>query len=444
MKIRQTGLRVVYCPHSTIVHHESATSRDLVQQLMLATVVPLNQERFLARWTPVLMGEASAVAGLIPPPALPIQRQAGRPSILLYSPFNLIPGGGERYLLTLAAALSGVANVTLATLYPFSRLRLRTMGRELSLDLDAVDIMTLDSAMRSASYDWSIVIGNELLPEMAGKGKRNLFICQFPFPISEQGLIDRWSYADDYERVVVYSPYVERHYLALLPALGRPRPALTVVAPPAPAVIAPEAAMAVIKKIMILGVGRFFTGGHAKRQDLMIEAFKQLVVLHPEAELHLAGSLSTESEFRTYFFDLQEAAKGLPIFFHPNVSLEQLARLYAEASLYWHLSGYGVDEAKEAYRCEHFGITIVEAMSAGCIPLVVNRGGPSDIVRSGVTGHVFESLDDLVKISDQILSAPEDDVEIAAMRKAAIEASRQYGNENFIAKFLDLMGLDAG
>ena len=444
MKIRQTGLRVVYCPDSTIVHHESATSRDLVQQLMLSAVVPLNQERFLARWKPVLTGEASAVAGLIPPPAFPIQRQAGRPSVLLYSPFNLIPGGGERYLLTLAAGLSGIANVTLATLYPFSRLRLRTMGRELSLDLDAVDITTLDSAMRSASYDWSIVIGNELLPEMAGKGKRNLFICQFPFPVSGKVLVDRWSYADDYERVVVYSPYVERHYLALLPALGRPRPALAVVAPPAPAVLTPEDALAGVKRTRVLGVGRFFTGGHAKRQDLMIEAFRQLVVLHPEAELHLAGSLSTESEFRAYFADLQEAARGLPVFFHPNVSPEQLARLYAEASLYWHLSGYGVDETREAYRCEHFGITIVEAMSAGCIPLVVNRGGPPEIVRSGVTGHVFESLDDLVKISDRILSSPAGDADIAAMRKAAIDASRQYSSANFIARFLGLMGLDAG
>ena len=438
MKIRQTGLRIVYCPDSTIVHHESATSRDLVQQLRLDAVVPLNQARFLARWKPVMTGEIAAVADLIPPLAPPLLHQAELPDVLLYTPYALIPGGGERYLLTIAAGLAGLANVTLATPYSYSRLRLRTMGRELSLDLDAVNIATLDQATKSAPYDWSIVIGNELVPAIPAKGRRNLFICQFPFPVPEQVLVDRWNYTDDYERVVVYSPYVQRHYSSLLSAAGKPKLPISIVSPPAPSVLAPDAATPV-KKPMILGVGRFFVGGHAKRQDLMIDAFRQLVVLHPEAELHLAGSLPTESEFRAYFADLQKKAEGLPIFFHPNASSEQLARLYAEASLYWHLSGYGIDEAKEAQCCEHFGITIVEAMSAGCIPLVVNRGGPPEIVQQGVTGHVFESLDDLVKISDRILSLPDDDADITTLRRAAMSASRKFGSERFTAEFLSLM-----
>ncbi|QKE38173.1 class I SAM-dependent methyltransferase [Ferrovum myxofaciens] len=440
MKIRQVGLRIVYCSDSTIVHHESATSRDLVQQLRLDTVVPLNQARFLERWKPVMTGEIATLAGLIPPPAPPLRHQAELPDVLLYTPYPLIPGGGERYLLTIAAGLAGLANVTLATPYPYSRLRLRTMGRELSLDLDAVNITTLDQATKFSSYDWSIVIGNEVVPAIPAKGKRNLFICQFPFPVPEQVLVDRWSYADGYERVVVYSPYVQRHYSSLLSAVGKPKLPISVVSPPAPSVLAPDAATPV-KKFMILGVGRFFVGGHAKRQDLMIDAFQKLVVLHPEAELHLAGSLSTDSEFRAYFVDLQKKAEGLPIFFHPNASPEQLARLYADASLYWHLSGYGIDETKEAYRCEHFGITIVEAMSAGCIPLVVNRGGPPEIVQQGVTGHVFESLDDLVKISDRILSSPEDDADIATLRKAAMKASKQFSSARFTAEFLSLMEL---
>lgn len=438
MKIKQTGLRIVYCPDSTIVHHENATSRDLVRQLRLDTVIPLNRERFLSRWKQAITCEKHIVAGLIPPQAHPIRHNAELPSVLLYTPFNLIPGGGERYLLTVAAGLARVANVTLATPHLFSRLRLRTMGRELSLDLDAVDITTLDQATKSASYDWSIAIGNELLPSLPGKGKRNFFICQFPFPVPQQVLVDRWGYAEDYERVIVYSPYVRRHYSAMLAAFGRPLPPITVVSPPAMLATASDA---IVKKPVILGVGRFFIGDHAKRQDLMIDAFKQLVALHPEAELHLAGSLSTESEFHTYFNDLQKSARGLPVFFHPNISPEQLAQLYADASLYWHLSGYGVNEASEPSRCEHFGITVVEAMSAGCIPLVVNRGGPPEIVRQGVTGHVFESLADLVKISDRILSLPVDDADVAAMRSAAIDASKQFSNERFITEFLDLMGL---
>ncbi len=439
LKIRQINLRVTYCPDSCIVHHENATSGDYASLLKLNTLIPLNRERFLARWRPVLAGEASAVPGLIPPLAQPLQHREGLPSVLLYTPFNLIPGGGERYLLTIAAGLAEVANVTLATQHPFSRLRLRTLGRELSLNLDAVRITTLDQATNSATYDASIVMGNEALPGIPGKGKHNIYLCQFPFPAPQEVLNDRRKYADDYEQVVVYSPFVQRHYARALQALGRPLPKITVVSPPA---VLASSTQNSTKKAMILGVGRFFTGGHAKRQDLMIEAFRQLAALRPEAELHLAGSLPAEGEFRAYFADLQHKAEGLQVYFHPNASPQLLAQLYADASLYWHLTGYGADEATEPHRCEHFGITVVEAMSAGCIPLVVNRGGPPETVRDDVSGYVFETLDELVEISARILSLPAGDAGIAAMRAAAIATSSRYSPEHFIAEFRDLMPSD--
>lgn len=439
LKILQMGLRVTYCPDSCIVHHENATTGDFAAQLKLNSLIPLNRERFLARWRPILTGEARSLAGLIPPPAGPPQDR-DLPSVLLYTPYNLIPGGGERYLLTIAAGLVEVANVTLATPHPFSRLRLRTMGRELSLDLDGVQITTLALATASSTYDGTIVMGNEALPAIAGQGKRNIFLCQFPFPMPRGVLDDRARYADDYEQVVVYSPFVRRHYLRALQALDRPLPKITVISPPA--VLAP-AVPAAGKKPMVLGVGRFFTGGHAKRQDLMIDAFRALTALHPETELHLAGTLPAENDFRAYFAELQHKAQGLQVFFHPNVSPQRLAQLYADASIYWHLAGYGVDEAAEPHRCEHFGITVVEAMSSGCIPLVVNCGGPPETVENTVTGYVFETLDELVKISARILSLPPDDAGILAMRTAAIAASSRFSPERFIGEFRTLMGFPA-
>lgn len=437
LKIQQMGLRVTYCPDSCIVHHENATTGDFAAQLKLNSLIPLNRERFLARWRPILTGEAHSVAGLIPPPAGEL-RDRDLPSVLLYTPYNLVPGGGERYLLTIAAGLAQVANVTLATQHPFSRLRLRTMGRELSLDLDGVRIMTLAQATESSPYDGTIVMGNEALPAIAGLGKRNIFLCQFPFPTPQGVLNDRRRYADDYEEVVVYSPFVQRHYARALQELDRPLPKITIVSPPA--VLAPARPEA-DKKPIILGVGRFFTGGHAKRQDLMIEAFRTLAALHPETELHLAGTLPAESTFRAYFTELQHKAEGLQVFFHPNVSPQRLAQLYSDASIYWHLAGYGVDEAIEPHRCEHFGITVVEAMSAGCIPLVVNRGGPPETVENNVTGYVFETLDELVEISARILSLPADDAGIMAMRRAAIAASNRFRPDHFIGEFRTLMGV---
>ena len=83
-------------------------------------------------------------------------------------------------------------------------------------------------------------------------------------------------------------------------------------------------------------------------------------------------------------------------------------------------------------------------MSAGCIPLVVNRGGPPETVTNGVTGHIFETLDELVEISARLLTLPANDAGLVAMRAAAIEASRRYSPAHFIAEIRDLMGSAIG
>ncbi|MDP1051384.1 glycosyltransferase family 2 protein, partial [Klebsiella quasipneumoniae] len=65
MKIRQLGLRIVYCPDVRVVHHENATSRDVAAQLAIHAVIRRNREQFVARWGAVLRGEATQVPGLL-------------------------------------------------------------------------------------------------------------------------------------------------------------------------------------------------------------------------------------------------------------------------------------------------------------------------------------------------------------------------------------------
>lgn len=135
------------------------------------------------------------------------------------------------------------------------------------------------------------------------------------------------------------------------------------------------------KKNWICSVGRFFTLGHGKKQEVMIEAFKVLYDKYKlDWELHLVGGLGIEPSSIEFFSYLKEQAKGYPIFFHTNVSKEQVDRIYLNSKIYWHAAGIGEDRKTWPVKLEHFGIAPVEAISAGCIPILFNGGGLKEII----------------------------------------------------------------
>jgi len=98
----------------------------------------------------------------------------------------------------------------------------------------------------------------------------------------------------------------------------------------------------------------------------------------PGWKLILAGGSTSEA----WVQELARLGSGTPIEFAINATHEFLCELYAKSTIYWHAAGYGVDEHKNPELTEHFGISIVEAVSAGCIPIVVPSGGQVEIVSS--------------------------------------------------------------
>jgi len=156
------------------------------------------------------------------------------------------------------------------------------------------------------------------------------------------------------------------------------------------------------KQRSILSVGRFIpTGlGHSKKQLELVRAFRRLVDGGvADWTLHLVGGLAGTG--REYFEAVQTEAAGYPVVLHPDASGAELAELYASASLYWHAAGLGEEDPE---RLEHFGISTVEAMSAGAVPVVLGRGGLVETVRDGVDGYLFADLDELVRRTADLLA----------------------------------------
>ena len=226
----------------------------------------------------------------------------------------------------------------------------------------------------------------------------------------------------------VYSEFVRRHVNGLLRHYGLAKIPIRVIPPPATWSGA-GAGPAWAERRTILTVGRFFAGGHLKRQDVVIEAFRLLLQngLHG-FELALAGSIHPGPAGRKRYHELQALAEGLPCTFHPNVAREDLAALYEGSAVLVHAAGYGVDPDEFPESLEHFGITPVEASSFGCIPVVYGQGGPPDVIDVLGCDTAFQTIDGCARVVETLLKDP---VGSSVLSARVRERSQAFSSDAF-------------
>lgn len=434
LKLGQIGLKTYYIPESCVVHHENATTADPRNSALLNNIVAVNQKKFVARWDQFLK---TGVHLDFHPNDFPVIRPAttaGARTAAIYTPYNINPGGGERYLLSIAEALIGAGYQTwLVTPERYSLLRITKVAGIFGLQLQGLAIITTDEAEAMQPFDVFVAMANEIAPPIAALGKKSFYCCQFPFPCSDQELERRRPWLEGFDAYILYSEFVEVNIHKQLRLHKFPEMPTHIIRPPVDMLqVSGEK-----KRGSIISVGRFFTGGHCKQQHMLIVAFRRLIEMGIDAELHLVGSLPSESQHREYFVECQRLAQGLPVHFHVDAATEVLVDLYAEASVYWHGGGYGVDTDVAPEKCEHFGISVVEAMSAGVIPVVVNNGGPAISVQHGISGFCYDTENELIEHTMTILFGEDD--KIAQMRECAQVRAQDYSKEVFSASFSEFL-----
>lgn len=192
------------------------------------------------------------------------------------------------------------------------------------------------------------------------------------------------------------------------------------------------------KKNIILNVGRFFIGGHSKRQDVLLNAFKRMIdqkMIDNSWELHFAGGVASGKDNTDYLNKIREESKGYPVHFHLFASFGELKALYAKAKIYWHATGFGEDEKRDPVKFEHFGITVVEAMAAGCLPVVFNGGGlPETVGRDKEL--LWRSESELARITKNLI---EDDGKRLKLVRQLIQEAKKYSRKNFSDKLLNFV-----
>lgn len=189
------------------------------------------------------------------------------------------------------------------------------------------------------------------------------------------------------------------------------------------------------KENIILHVGRFgkdLEGKNFKKQDVMIDAFKKLNSKSWKFVL-VVGRIEEQIK------DIQKLkarAKGYSIEVIENPDNDKLWSLYGKAKIYWHASGFGEDLVRHPEKSEHFGISTVEAMGAGAVPVVINAGGQPEIVRDGVDGYLWNSIDELLHKTETLI---ENKDLFSKMSEKAILRSREFSNDRFCKQVYEII-----
>ena len=241
-------------------------------------------------------------------------------------------------------------------------------------------------------------------------------------------------FLDSYDRIITISGYSSRWIKRLW------KKESTILFPPVDtAVFAPPGDHK--KEKVILSVGRFFPEHHNKKQFELASTFINMLRDFPRDmegyTLYLAGGMEEKPSHREYVEKIKELARGYPVRIMVNIPFKELKGLFRKASIFWHAAGLGEDEEAHPEKFEHFGITTVEAMSAGCIPVVIDRGGQKEIVKDGIDGFLFRDLDCLVKRTLEIIRGS---VDRDTLRKKAVASSHRFSNERFSRDLLSIIG----
>lgn len=314
----------------------------------------------------------------------------------MYDPYLDTLGGGEKYIFSIASCLSSKHEVVL--FWDDPRIIEKAKNRfslQLSHLITVPNIFSpqysqVERAYQTSTFDVLIYMSDGSIPWLFAK--KNILIFQFPVGwVKGKSFLNRLKLSRVSD-IICYSDFVKDF-------IDKTFDRKSIVIPPSVEVNLP---INIQKEKVILSVGRFTKAMNAKKQEVLIETFKAMCEkgLKGWRLVLVGGVLEQDTDL---IEDLQMQSQDYPIEIYPNSPYREVMEWYAKAKIYWHAAGFGEDLSLHPERSEHFGITTVEAMLAGCVPVVISAGGQKEIVRDGENGFLWESLEELEKKTGELI-----------------------------------------
>jgi glycosyltransferase involved in cell wall biosynthesis len=176
------------------------------------------------------------------------------------------------------------------------------------------------------------------------------------------------------------------------------------------------------KENLVISVGRF---NPTKNYEFLIRAFSKV----KDGKCLIVGSARDRVSFK-YLKKLRRLINHLgldgKVSLIVNIPLHILRDILSRAKIYVHCTQH-----------EYFGISIVEAMASGCVPIVYRSGGPyTDIIEYGKYGLSFVNINEL---ADKVSFLLKSDEVYKRLGEKALRRSKSFDKENFKKRIMEII-----
>lgn len=332
----------------------------------------------------------------------------------IYNPYLDTLGGGEKYALSFAKVLAENLAFDVDFEWKGEKIREKLVNRfgfKLSENINFVK-----DIKRGDGYDICFWISDGSIPTL--RAKNNYLHFQIPFKgVNGKSLLNKMKLFR-INKIICNSKFtkkvIDQEYgvnsLVLYPPIEIKQ-------------FIPKR-----KENIICYVGRFSNLVQNKNHQILVNAFKKLVKdkKFSSWKLILAGGI--EVGVGDYIKKLKKLSKNNNIEIIESPNFNKIKEIYGKSKFFWSATGFGVDEVKNPEKVEHFGITLIESMASGCVPIVHNSGGFKEIIDNSKNGFLWDNLNDLVNLTKQAVGKP------SRLREMSIDAqqkSKNYSYEKF-------------
>ncbi len=319
-----------------------------------------------------------------------------------YSPYDYLIGGGEYYISMLIKFFikSGAKDIHFYN-HSDKKMFKSTLERFFTpAEICIIKQVSPRELISEDTYDYFIEMGNYQYPKFTKIKISKIFIyhCQFPFDHYDNRV--NIKQLDNVDHIILNSDYTKKYYIKKMHEKDYHKLKINY-----PVCFKEQLHNTQIKEHnTFVMIGRIHTPSpcsHNKCHIDVINIFRKLVSCNVPFKLYIIGTIQ--------HMDYYKYLKSLEIKGHIEIigdcSEEKKYEIIDKCQYNIHSTGINLIEEKMCERFEHFGISTIECINRGCIPICVSGGFFPFYIKHLKNGFLYNTTNELTHILEKILKS---------------------------------------